>query len=77
MALNRKEHEQRLADVLAQLSPADRDVLRRLYFQKQTVRDAAEALGLTEGAVRKRHFDALRRLRKVWKGRYGEEGLQL
>ncbi|TDV38606.1 RNA polymerase sigma-70 factor (ECF subfamily) [Actinophytocola oryzae] len=52
-------------DALAQLSADHRAVLRTLYYERQTVREAAVTLGIPEGTVKSRSYHALRALRDV------------
>jgi RNA polymerase sigma-70 factor (sigma-E family) len=54
-----------LQAALAQLEPMDRAVLVLRYLEDVSVADAADALGLTSGAVRNRTMRALDRLRAV------------
>jgi RNA polymerase sigma-70 factor (ECF subfamily) len=75
-AFARGELRQRLADTLAQLKPADQDILRKLYIDNLPLGDAARALGISENTARQRHFRALRRLKELWKQLYGTEGLE-
>ncbi|MDI2130806.1 SigE family RNA polymerase sigma factor [Yinghuangia seranimata] len=52
-----------LLDGLARLSQRDRAVLVLRYWEDRSVSEAAQALGLTESAVRIQSLRALRRLR--------------
>lgn len=52
-----------VADAVAGLSPAHRDVLVETYFRDRSVAEAAAALGVPEGTVKSRTFYALRALR--------------
>jgi RNA polymerase sigma-70 factor (ECF subfamily) len=50
---------------LAQLSPAQRELLRLAYFEHLTQVEVAERLGIPIGTVKSRTFQALRNLRAV------------
>ena len=50
---------------LEALSPEQRGVLRSIYFQGQSVDEAAAALGVPAGTVKARSYHALRRLHDV------------
>jgi RNA polymerase sigma-70 factor (ECF subfamily) len=52
----------RVRQALAQLGDGDRAVLVLRHFEHRSVRDAADRLGVTEGALKVRHLRALRRL---------------
>lgn len=54
----------RLAAHLGKLEPADRDLVERKYFAKQSVRDMAAALGATEKAVESRLVRIRRRMKE-------------
>lgn len=53
-ALERGERIERVSRALAALSEADRELLRLVYFQQQSVRGAARRLGLSEPTARRR-----------------------
>jgi len=73
-ALERKQHEQHLAEVLALLRPAEQEILRLLYLDNLPLADVAQTLSITEGTARQRHRRALGRAKDLWKERYGTEG---
>jgi RNA polymerase sigma-70 factor (ECF subfamily) len=58
----RNEVCRRVRTALDRLTAVDREVLVLRHFEQLPVRDVAERLGLTEGAVKVRHLRALRRL---------------
>lgn len=70
-ALERVEQEERLAAVMAELKESDRVLLRLRYQEERSWAEVAAALGLTEANVRQKHFRVLRRLKDLWKQRYG------
>lgn len=55
-----------LDDALADLEPADRDVVLLRFFQRKSARDMGEVLGVSEEAAQKRVSRALGRLRDVF-----------
>src|SRR5690349_19805955 len=61
----RAEVQGRVRAVLEQLGERDREVLVLRYLEQLSTREVAEVLGITEGAVKVRHFRALERLRAV------------
>lgn len=52
-----------VADSLADLSPAHREIIVETYLKGRTAKEAAAALGIPAGTVRSRVFYALRSLR--------------
>jgi RNA polymerase sigma-70 factor (sigma-E family) len=54
-----------VAEALAGLAPADRVVLVLRYLEDRSVSETADALGVSEGAVRNRSMRALDRLRPL------------
>src|SRR5262249_47558226 len=63
--LVREELYARVQHALAQLSPADRELLVLRALEELSVAEVAAVLGVTEGAVRVRHVRALERLRTL------------
>jgi RNA polymerase sigma-70 factor (ECF subfamily) len=61
--LLRKEKQQRVREALGRLSERDREVLVLRHLEQLSVAEAAEVLGIREGAVKARHVRALERLR--------------
>jgi RNA polymerase sigma-70 factor, ECF subfamily len=66
--LIRREQRERVRAALAGLSPSDREVLVMRHLEQMETPEIAAALGITEGAVRNRHFRALVRLRSLLEG---------
>jgi RNA polymerase sigma-70 factor (ECF subfamily) len=66
--LIREEMRGRLRAALARLAPRDREILVMRNLEELSVAEIAEALGLSEGAVKVRHLRALRRLRALLEG---------
>ena len=64
-ALIRNEMRERLQAALKELAPHDREILVMRNLEQLPVREIAEVLGLSEGAVKVRHLRALRRLRTL------------
>lgn len=62
-----EERVSKLQAAIAQLSDADRDVLRCTYFEHMTYKETAAALDISENAVHKRMVRAFRTLRKMLK----------
>ena len=73
-AAARRELEQRLAEVLAQLTPKDRTLLMAVHIEGLSFREAGQALQITEAAARQRNFRVLKLVRELWARRYGSEG---
>jgi RNA polymerase sigma-70 factor (ECF subfamily) len=61
--LLRKELHARVRQALHGLTERDREVLVLRHLEHLSVRQTAEVLGLTEGAVKSRHLRAVERLR--------------
>jgi RNA polymerase sigma-70 factor, ECF subfamily len=61
--LMREERRMQVKTALAELPPRDRDVLVMRYLEHLSVAEMAEALGITEGAVKVRLLRALDRTR--------------
>jgi RNA polymerase sigma factor for flagellar operon FliA len=62
-ALAFKQEQQRVLDLLAQLTPREESVIRLHYLQSMTFEDVARTLGITKGRVSQLHQQALTRLR--------------
>jgi RNA polymerase sigma-70 factor (ECF subfamily) len=62
----------RVREALAQLAPADREVLVLRHLEQLSVEEIAQVLGITKVAVTTRHFRALERLREVLGDESGE-----
>jgi RNA polymerase sigma-70 factor (ECF subfamily) len=71
----RAEVKIRLQEALNQMDPVDREVLALRHFEHLTNAEAAEVLGIKEGASGKRYLRALERLRDILTGMPG--GLDL
>jgi RNA polymerase sigma-70 factor (ECF subfamily) len=67
-AVLRDELRRRVHEVLGRLPELDREVLVLRHLEQLTTRESAEALGVTEGAVKTRHLRALRRFRELMNG---------
>ncbi|HJZ89512.1 MAG TPA: sigma-70 family RNA polymerase sigma factor [Gemmataceae bacterium] len=61
----RVEMKLRLQEALNQMDPMDREVLALRHFEHLTNAEAAEVLGIREGAAGKRYLRALERLRET------------
>src|SRR5581483_1117454 len=59
----RRELRHRVRDALADLRPADREVLVLRFLERLTAAEAAAVLGVSAGAVKVRQFRAMERLR--------------
>jgi RNA polymerase sigma-70 factor (ECF subfamily) len=64
-AVVRAERILRLQEALNSLDPVDREIISLRHFEELTAAEAAQALGITESAVAKRYFRALRRLKEI------------
>lgn len=62
-----EERISKLQAAIAELSDADRDVLRCTYFEHMTYKQAAEALDISENTVHKRMLRTFRTLREMLK----------
>jgi RNA polymerase sigma-70 factor (ECF subfamily) len=60
---------------LEQLEPLDREILLLRHFERLTNVEAAQVLGIKEGAASQRHFRALKRLRELLEGIPGLDGV--
>ena len=60
-AVVRAERTLRVQEALNGLDPIDREILALRHFEELTAAEAAEVLGLEEGAAAKRYFRALKR----------------
>jgi RNA polymerase sigma-70 factor (ECF subfamily) len=67
-AVLRDELRRRVHEVLGRLPELDREVLVLRHLEQLSTRESAEALGVTEGAVKTRHLRALRRFRELMNG---------
>ena len=59
----REELRQRVRSTLDRMAPKDREVLVLRYLEMLTNAEIADVLGISEGAVKVRHFRALERFR--------------
>jgi RNA polymerase sigma factor (sigma-70 family) len=57
--------KQALLDAIAQLSDKQKEAIWKHYFEGWTLSQIAAYLGISPSAVYKRHFDALKQLRKI------------
>jgi RNA polymerase sigma-70 factor (ECF subfamily) len=64
--VQRAELHQRVEAALGRLGPRDREVIILRHLEQLSTAEAAEVLGITEAAVKKRHLRALERLRAQW-----------
>jgi RNA polymerase sigma-70 factor (ECF subfamily) len=67
----RAEVKIRLQEALNQMDPVDREVLALRHFEHLTNAEAAEVLGIRDGAAGKRYLRALERLRDILAGMPG------
>jgi RNA polymerase sigma-70 factor, ECF subfamily len=63
--LVRQERSEQVNEALATLPPQDREVLAMRYVERLSTAEMAEALGISEGGVKTRHFRAVVRLRAL------------
>jgi RNA polymerase sigma factor (sigma-70 family) len=71
---DRERLKERVDRVLGELPPDDQEVIILITYVGLSGEAAAEVLGVTSGAVRKRHFHARARFRAAWKKTFGAEG---
>ncbi len=64
--IQREELRERVQDALGRLDPRDREVIILRHLEQLSTADAAEVLGISEPAMKKRHLRALERLRALW-----------
>jgi RNA polymerase sigma factor for flagellar operon FliA len=69
-----QEMLERVASLIDQLTPREKLVLSLYYTDELNMREAAEAMGITEGRVSQLHSQALTRLRREFSSAYGESG---
>jgi RNA polymerase sigma-70 factor (ECF subfamily) len=70
--LLREELRARVQAALAQLAERDREVLVLRHLEQLSTRETAAVLGISEGAVKVRHFRAVERLRGLLGGDWEE-----
>ena len=58
-----------MAEALERLSPEHRAVIQAMYYEGQSVADAARKLSVPEGTVKSRAYYAVRALRTVFEER--------
>jgi RNA polymerase sigma-70 factor (ECF subfamily) len=61
----RAEIKIRLQDALNTLDPLDREILALRHFEQLSRGESAQLLGISEAAVSKRYFRALKRLKTI------------
>ncbi|MEG2139331.1 MAG: sigma-70 family RNA polymerase sigma factor, partial [Bilophila sp.] len=66
----------RVAGLIDTLTPREKLVLSLYYSDELNMREAAEAMGITEGRVSQLHTQALTRLRREFLKHYGEAGTE-
>jgi RNA polymerase sigma-70 factor (ECF subfamily) len=69
----RIELHERVRATLDRMPPRDREVLILRYLETLTNAEIAEVLGITEGAVKVRHFRALERFRRLMEAGHLED----
>lgn len=67
-----RELVERIAPLIACLTPREKLVLSLYYTEELNMREAAEVMGITEGRVSQLHTQALGRLRRIFFNTYGE-----
>ena len=72
-AAAREELSERLSLAMANLKPADRELLIRVYYNDDPPEQIAAALQITPGNFRVRQSRALGKLRESWNELFGEE----
>jgi RNA polymerase sigma-70 factor (ECF subfamily) len=65
--LNRKDRSSIVGRCLAQLPPAQREVIDLVYYHEKSVKDVALIVGIPEGTVKTRMFHARRRTAELLK----------
>lgn len=63
--LVRKEDATRLRQAMEALSPAQRELVRRVYFKRERVVDIARAEGVSEAAIRNRLNKIYAKIKKL------------
>jgi RNA polymerase sigma-70 factor (ECF subfamily) len=71
----RQELQERVRASLRRMAPRDSEVLVLRYLEMLTNAEIAEVLGITEGAVKVRHFRALERFRGLLDDEGAEDSL--
>lgn len=67
-----RELAERVAPLIAGLTPREKLVLSLYYTEELNMREAAEVMGITEGRVSQLHSQALGRLRRSFIIKYGD-----
>ncbi len=65
--LSRKDTEQRLASVIAQLPESERHVITLYYYDELTLKEIGKVLGLTESRICQIHRAVIKKLRQALK----------
>lgn len=65
----------KVAVLIDDLTPREKLVLSLYYTDELNMRETAEVMGITEGRVSQLHSQALARLRKMFRSRFGSENL--
>lgn len=63
--INQIELRERLRNVVAKMSPIEREIVSLVHFEERTIRDAAIEIGIGIEAAKKRYRRALGRLREI------------
>jgi RNA polymerase sigma-70 factor (ECF subfamily) len=63
-AASRKESKEKVHTALAQLKPADREILVMRHYDQLSFKDVAQVLGITQNAANVRYVRALDRLKQ-------------
>lgn len=67
MAVRMSEQQQQVQKLLAELNPTDRSVIILYYWYDHSYAEIAQALSLTESAVKSRLHRARKALAEIWK----------
>ncbi len=63
----------KVADLIEALTPREKMVMSLYYGDELTMRETAEVMDITEGRVSQLHSQAMSRLRKMFRERYGAD----
>jgi RNA polymerase sigma factor (sigma-70 family) len=75
-ALARKELQEQVWQIMAQLRPDDQELLRLRYVDRLSTEDIARVLGITPNTARQRFARARLRFKDLWQSRVGPAGAE-
>jgi RNA polymerase sigma-70 factor (ECF subfamily) len=74
VAVENAELRVRLQQALEHMDPLEREVLALRHFEQLDNRQAAQVLGISMGAASQRYYRALKKLKEILAGLFGDSG---